>query len=67
MRASWNLRETSPDPDGLIRYPIKAMIIVAFVLLLIQSIAELIRVIAVLRGLEGYVDLEEAQAHQRIE
>ncbi len=58
---SWNLRETSPDPDGLLRYPIKAMIIVGFVLLLIQAIAELIRVIAILRGLEGYVEVEKVE------
>lgn len=61
VRASWNLRETSPDPDGLIRYPIKAMIIIAFILLLIQAIAELIRVIAILRGLEGYVEIGESE------
>jgi len=34
---SWRLGEISPDPGGLPRYPIKAMIIVAFVLLLLQS------------------------------
>jgi TRAP-type mannitol/chloroaromatic compound transport system permease small subunit len=45
---SWQLRETSPDPDGLPRYPIKAMIIVAFALLLLQSISQAIKYAAIL-------------------
>lgn len=45
---SWRIRETSSDPGGLARYPIKTMIIVAFVLLLLQSISELIKHSAVL-------------------
>jgi TRAP-type mannitol/chloroaromatic compound transport system permease small subunit len=45
---SWTLREVSPDPDGLPRYPIKAMIIVAFVLLLLQAIAQAIKYAAIL-------------------
>lgn len=40
---SWKIREISPDPDGLARYPIKAMIIVSFVLLILQGIAEVIK------------------------
>lgn len=38
---SWTIRELSPDPGGLPRYPIKALIIVAFVLLLVQGVSEL--------------------------
>lgn len=45
---SWRLRELSPDPDGLPRYPIKTMIIVAFVLLLLQALSQLIKYAAVL-------------------
>ena len=40
---SWNIRETSPDPGGLPRYPIKFAIIVAFVLLILQGISEAIK------------------------
>jgi TRAP-type mannitol/chloroaromatic compound transport system permease small subunit len=49
VRNSWRIREASPDPGGLPRYPLKAMIIVCFVLLLLQAIAELIREIYALR------------------
>ncbi|MGD8321117.1 MAG: TRAP transporter small permease subunit, partial [Gemmatimonadota bacterium] len=34
VRNSWSIHETSPDPGGLPRYPIKAVILVSFVLLL---------------------------------
>jgi TRAP-type mannitol/chloroaromatic compound transport system permease small subunit len=47
---SWKIRETSPDPGGLIRYPIKALILVAFGLLVVQAVAEVIKRIAVLTG-----------------
>jgi TRAP-type mannitol/chloroaromatic compound transport system permease small subunit len=47
---SWRLREMSPDPGGLPRYPIKTAIPIAFALLCIQGGAILIRQIAVLRG-----------------
>ena len=47
---SWGTWEISPDPNGLPRAPIKTMIIVAFVTLLLQAIAQLIKYIAVLSG-----------------
>ena len=50
IRNSWAVREGSPDPSGLPRYPLKAVIIVAFVLLLAQGVSELIKDIRVLRG-----------------
>jgi TRAP-type mannitol/chloroaromatic compound transport system permease small subunit len=45
---SWRFQEISPDADGLPRYPIKAMIIVAFVLLLLQALSQAIKYAAVL-------------------
>lgn len=45
---SWAIGEMSPDPSGLPRYPIKAMIIVSFVLLIIQGISEAIKNWAIL-------------------
>lgn len=47
---SWRVREISPDPSGLPRYPLKTMIIVAAALLLLQGISEAIKYIAFLRG-----------------
>lgn len=47
---SWSVMEQSPDPGGLPRYPIKSVILVAFVLLFLQGVAELIKNIAFLAG-----------------
>ena len=47
---SWVVREISPDPGGLPRYPIKAVIVVAFALLILQGMSEAIKQIAFLRG-----------------
>lgn len=40
---SWQIREMSPDPGGLPRYPIKTMIIISFVLLIFQGISQSIK------------------------
>ncbi|MGF1490857.1 MAG: TRAP transporter small permease subunit [Microcoleaceae cyanobacterium] len=48
---SWQVLETSPDPGGLPRYPIKTLIIVSFVLLIIQGISEAIKNLAIARGI----------------
>ncbi|MEM1448719.1 MAG: TRAP transporter small permease subunit [Planctomycetota bacterium] len=47
---SFRVREVSPDPGGLARWPIKALVPVAFVLLALQGIANVVRAIADLRG-----------------
>ncbi len=47
---SWAIREVSPDPGGLPRYPIKALVPVAFVLLGLQGVAEAIKAVARIRG-----------------
>ncbi len=47
---TWGVWELSPDPDGLPRAPIKTMIIVSFGLLLLQSISQLIKYLAVIVG-----------------
>jgi len=47
---SWRIREMSPDPGGLPRYPIKAALIVGFVLLLLQAISEAIKRLAIILG-----------------
>lgn len=48
---SWSLSEGSPDPGGLPRYPVKALILVAFGLLFLQGVAQCIKHAAALAGL----------------
>ncbi len=50
---SWQIRETSPDPGGLPRYPIKALILVSFGLLLLQAFSQLMRHVAAIRSSNG--------------
>ncbi len=50
VRSSWAIREASPDPGGLPRYPIKAVILVSFLLLALQGLSQLVKQIDVLRG-----------------
>lgn len=64
IQTSWRLNEQSPDAGGLPRAPIKTMIAVAFAFLLIQAFAELVKLIAILRGRE--IELEEHE-HLRVE
>lgn len=47
---SWRIFEISPDPNGLPRYPIKAMILVSFSLLILQGISEAIKNWAIFTG-----------------
>lgn len=56
--------EMSPDPGGLPRAPIKTMIIVAFVLLLLQAITEVIKKYAIIRSAEAapIYEVEESTA-----
>ena len=52
-RPVWNsfqIRETSPDPGGLPRWPIKALIIVSFVLLALQGIRQVLKSAGVIWG-----------------
>ncbi|MCB0116265.1 MAG: TRAP transporter small permease subunit [Caldilineaceae bacterium] len=57
----WGPWEMSPDPNGLPRAPIKSMIIVAFVLLLLQTISELIKLYAIMRDQEGMLGIQRAE------
>lgn len=64
---SWDLNEQSPDAGGLPRAPIKTLIPIAFAILLIQGIAELVKLVAVLRDREDLVRPKELEAPLRIE
>lgn len=46
---SWAVREVSPDPGGLPRYPIKALVPIAFALLFLQGVSQAIKALAALR------------------
>lgn len=52
VKLSWDAREQSPDAGGLARYPIKTALMIGFVFLVIQGIAEIIKNIEYLRGHE---------------
>ena len=40
----------SPDPGGLARYPIKALILVSFALIVLQGLSHTIKLVALIRG-----------------
>jgi len=48
---SYDIGEMSSDPGGLIRWPIRLVIPVAFTLLILQGVSEIIKRVAFLRGL----------------
>lgn len=48
---SWRIQEYSSDPGGLIRWPVRVLIPIAFTLLGLQGISELIKRVAFLKGL----------------
>ncbi len=64
---SWGTWEMSPDPSGLPRAPIKSMIIVSFVVLTLQFVAEVIKSYIIMRGgkLEDF-GLEEVHEEAEI-
>lgn len=61
VRRSWAILETSPDPGGLPRYPIKAAVLVAFVLLIVQAVSLTIKKIGIIRGFVSTEELDEGQ------
>ena len=50
VRNSWAVLEQSPDPGGLPRYPLKAVILLCFVLVLLQAVSEFIKELHLARG-----------------
>ncbi|MEX2466211.1 MAG: TRAP transporter small permease subunit [Gemmatimonadota bacterium] len=50
VSSSWSVREMSPDPGGLPRYHIKALILVSFGLLLMQAVSHIIKQVDIMRG-----------------
>jgi TRAP-type mannitol/chloroaromatic compound transport system permease small subunit len=50
VRNSWRILETSSDPGGLPRYPLKTLLLVAFGLLFLQGLAQIVRAVDRIRG-----------------
>lgn len=63
VRFSWQIRESSPDPGGLARWPIKALVLVCFVLLLLQAMSQMIRHVDAIRG---RADAKEGAAEPQV-
>lgn len=47
---SVSVRERSPDPGGLARWPIKIVILISFALLIVQALSQITKYIDVIRG-----------------
>ncbi|CAN5821526.1 TRAP transporter small permease subunit [soil metagenome] len=63
----WEIWEQSPDPNGLPRAPIKAMLLVGLGLLLMQALAEMVKLIAVLSGHARFSDRNVSGGPTRVE
>jgi TRAP-type mannitol/chloroaromatic compound transport system permease small subunit len=48
---SWHIGEHSSDPGGLIRWPVRLLIPIAFTMLALQGVSEIIKRIGFLKGL----------------
>jgi len=55
VRNSWAVHETSPDPGGLPRYPIKTVILLSFVLLVLQGFSQIVKQVEILRAPRGEI------------
>lgn len=64
VERSWSVMESSPNPGGLPRYPIKTVILIGFAMLLLQGVSELIKRIAWLRGVPGVPGPGDADARR---
>jgi TRAP-type mannitol/chloroaromatic compound transport system permease small subunit len=63
---SWGTWEVSSDADGLPRAPIKTMVLVAFILLLLQSISQAIKYFAILMGYTQVAQAVEAETEENL-
>ena len=66
VRTSWMIREQSPDPGGLPRYPIKILILVSFVLLVLQAVSQLSKQLDVILGNAPKLDYHKETAEQEM-
>ena len=61
VRNSWVVRETSADPGGLARYPIKAALLLAFALLACPGLSEALKIMGRMRGLDEAGDADRPE------
>ena len=66
VRSSWDIKETSPDPGGLARWPIKMLILVSFALLVLQGLSQLVKQIEVIRGAVSELDHHEGEPEAHV-
>ncbi len=59
---AWRLQETSPNAGGLLRWPVKLLLPLGFVLLTMQGASETIKRIAALKGV---ISLDSANHYER--
>ena len=59
---SYDIQEYSSDPGGLIRWPVRLLIPVAFTLLGLQAISEIIKRVGFLKGLVPATEFEKKSA-----
>jgi len=57
--SSWHINEYSSDPGGLIRWPVRILIPLAFTLLALQGVSEIIKRVAFLKGLIPFSSFEK--------
>ncbi|HEX6827534.1 MAG TPA: TRAP transporter small permease subunit [Burkholderiales bacterium] len=50
FQQSWTISEMSPDPGGLIRWPVKLLVPLGFGLLALQGVSEIIKRVGILTG-----------------
>lgn len=62
VRSSVELMETSPDPGGLPRWPIKIVILLAFGLLALQGVSQIVKQVDIIRGVAAPPD-EKPEVH----
>lgn len=67
VQFSWQVRENSPNAGGLPFYPIKTMMLIGLVFLLLQALAEVIKLIAILRRVEDETLLDALDIPIRVE
>jgi TRAP-type mannitol/chloroaromatic compound transport system permease small subunit len=63
---TWGAWEMSSDANGLPQAPIKTMIIVAFVLLLLQSFSQTIKYLAIINGYTEVIDVIRADTSETV-
>jgi TRAP-type mannitol/chloroaromatic compound transport system permease small subunit len=61
LASSFRIHEYSSDPGGLIRWPVRLIIPVAFSLLALQGVSEIIKRIGFLKGLVDASEFEKRE------